>query len=1072
MRRPTFVQATAAGAALAAAVALAAPAQSASAGSSAGTLIGGLASDKTSSTSATYDVRRGAAATLGATTAQVTAVNTLLQSAGAGARVTWDSRFGTPRSLYGGSHYLSAPRSGPAADVARDWVSANRAAFGMSATQVSALQVTRDHALPGTGTHVVTFAQSWDGIAAAQGGRLNVAVTKDGKVLSYTGNPTRGDQLLGSFTLSAAQALGNVAGKLAAGVAFTPDANGTQAGYTTFAKGPFAASSYVKKTAFPTKDGARAAFQVLFIKALDEAYDAIVDAKTGETLFRSSLVDNESEGTVYENFPGAPKGGTPVVKSFGPTAESPSGYVDPTGVAGLPGPTTLGNNASTYANYSNYIGPIDQGPRPVSPTSQFNYPYEMNWQKTNGAAVPPSYALDLNPAATNLFWTHNTIHDEYYDLGFTETAGNFQLDGGDPILGLVHAGAASGGAPTYTGRDNAYMLTLPDGIPPWSGMFLWEPINDAFEGPYSDGNFDRSVIQHEYTHGLSTRYVAGGDSLGAFQSGAMGEGWSDWYALNHLYNAGLQSKAVVGEYVTGNPTRGIRNWNYDQNPTTFGDIGYDLTGPEVHADGEIWTATIWDLRKALVAKYGATKGADVAARLVTDGMPLTAPDPSMLDARDGIVAADLDRNHGDNTDLIWNVFAHRGAGASAVSRTGDDTDPTPAFDNPAASRNGTLVGKVVNTSTGQPIANAKVFVGVFEARTTPVARTSSTGGFGLKIVPGTYNITVQAPGFGAQTFPNVAITSTTAAKSLAFSMAPNLASLASGASIVSTSSEDAGLPAKFLLDDTEASVWSTKNGTTPYNNGPDERVTVKLAKPATISSIQVSAFKNTTSARFAALKDFTFQTSDDGVVWKTVQTGGFGFQAPRPAAPDLHYKTFALATPTKASYVRFFIDSVQGETMTFAQAAELQVFGAAKGITPTAPPTDPDFVDQGTIVTGNPAAGDPSGAQNVFGVTATEFTNNCATFPPASQGADAWISKLPSGFGDGTHTVTVVGGESTPAGHDIDLYFLNSSCELIGSAASSAADESTVIPGSAAYVVSQLYTGANVPITLTAKDAG
>ncbi|MGC5022476.1 radical SAM protein [Micromonospora sp. DT47] len=57
----------------------------------------------------------------------------------------------------------------------------------------------------------------------------------------------------------------------------------------------------------------------------------------------------------------------------------------------------------------------------------------------------------------------------------------------------------------YTDRDNAYMLTLPDGIPAWSGMFLWEPINDTFEGPYSDGNFDASVIEHEYAHGLSNR---------------------------------------------------------------------------------------------------------------------------------------------------------------------------------------------------------------------------------------------------------------------------------------------------------------------------------------------------------------------------------------------------------------------------------------------------------------------------------------------------------------------------------------------------------------------------------------
>jgi extracellular elastinolytic metalloproteinase len=381
------------------------------------------------------------------------------------------------------------------------------------------------------------------------------------------------------------------------------------------------------------------------------------------------------------------------------------------------------------------------------------------------------------------------------------------------------------------------------------------------------------------------------------------------------------------------------------------------------------------------------------------------------------------------------------------------------------------VGSVINASTGEPVKNARVFGGVFEARATPVARTSDTGGFGVTMVPGSYSITIQAPGFGAQTFKNITVAAG-ATKSLAFTIAPNLASLASGASIVSTSSEDDGLPAKFLLDDTEATVWSTKDGATPYNNGADEHVTVKLAKAATISSIQVSAFKNTASARFAALKDFTFQVSDDGVLWKTVKTGGFGYQAPRPTAPDLHYKSFALATPTKASYVRFFIDSVQGETLTYAQAAELQVFGDAVGVSPTAPPTDPDFTDSGTIVTGNPAAGDPTGAANAFGVTATEFTNNCGTMPPASQGADAWISKLPAGFGDGTHTVSVTGTDSTPAGHDLDLYFLNSACALIGSAASAAVDESTVIPGGTGYVVSQLYTGANVPITLTAKDAG
>jgi extracellular elastinolytic metalloproteinase len=169
--------------------------------------------------------------------------------------------------------------------------------------------------------------------------------------------------------------------------------------------------------------------------------------------------------------------------------------------------------------------------------------------------------------------------------------------------------------------------------------------------------------------------------------------------------------------------------------------------------------------------------------------------------------------------------------------------------------------------------------------------------------------------------------------------------------------------------------------------------------------------------------------------------------------------------------VRFFVDSVQGNTSTAAQVAEIQAFGSAGEITPTAPPADAPFTDSGTIVTGNPAAGDPTGLQNVYGVTGTEFTTTCA-LPVSSQGADGWVSKLPAGSGDGQHSVAVEGGESTPAGHDLDLYFLGSDCSLVGSAATASADESTVVPGGAAYVLTQLYTGANVPFTLTVLDVG
>lgn len=1012
----------------------------------------------------TLDIRDRAGA-VEPTREQLRAVRTIASSPGEGTRVTWDDRFGTPRTIYPSRGTLTGPQNGEAVDIARSWINGNRAAFGLTAADVESLAVTQNHAL-GTGTRVVSFSQVFGGVQTVHGGSMVVTVRDDGSVESYAGQSVRHTELAGDWELSGAQALEKVAGTLAQGVAFKADAVGEEAGYQKFARGDFAAGSYVKKAVFVTADGARPAYQVLFIKELDRAWDVMVDARTGEVLFRDSLVDrNRAEGTIYENFPGdTGSGGQPVIESFEPTPQSPSGYVDPTGLAGLNGPTTLGNNANSYANYSNFLIPADQGPRPVSPTSHFNYVYEMNWQRSGGQEVPPSYAQDLNPAATNLFYHHNRIHDEFYSFGFTESGGNFQINnygkasgGGDPILGLVHAGAATGGEPTYTGRDNAYMLTLPDGIPPWSGMFLWEPINDAFEGPYSDGNFDATVIEHEYAHGLTNRYVSAEDNaLGTHQSGSMGEGWGDWYALNYLHREGLYEKSVVGEYVTGNPNRGIRNWSYDDNPTTYADIGYDITGPEVHADGEIWTAILWDYRQALVAEFGQARGAEIAQLTITDAMPRSPADPSFLDMRDAIALAIDDRYHDSADyekifDIFWTGFARRGAGFHAQTESGDDLDPTPAFDHPNGANNGILAGKVVNAATGEPIADARVMLGGFEARVSPLRTTSSTGGFSAPVVSGTYPVTIQARGFGSQTFENVQITAGKT-NSLRFKLSPNLASEANGAKVVSSTSPNA----RALMDDTEASTWA---------NNKRGNAVIQLAKPAKITSVQLSAY---TTSRFEALRDFTLQVSNDGNVWRNalIKKKAFTYQKPRPVAPDVHYKTFKLAKPIKGKFVRFYTDAPMGETKSKVQAAELQVFsGTVKNVEPLPPPPpDPPYEDEGTIAFSTPGGDATSG-----GVTAVDFQSNCI-FPPATQGSDGWVSKLPESFGDGLHQVKVTG--TGPAPHDLDLYFYSAACELTGSAASSAADESGTIPSGTRYVLTHLWLGAGESFKLTATDTG
>ncbi|HEU4435808.1 MAG TPA: M36 family metallopeptidase, partial [Pyrinomonadaceae bacterium] len=90
-------------------------------------------------------------------------------------------------------------------------------------------------------------------------------------------------------------------------------------------------------------------------------------------------------------------------------------------------------------------------------------------------------------------------------------------------------------------------------------------------------------------------------------------------------------------------------------------------------DGEVWAATLWDLRTQL--------GAATTDRLVLNGMKFTPTRPSFLNARDGILQADQNLNGGANRCAIWTVFARHGMGVSAVGN--DGTTHVAATDVPA-----------------------------------------------------------------------------------------------------------------------------------------------------------------------------------------------------------------------------------------------------------------------------------------------------------------------------------------------------------------------------------------------------
>jgi extracellular elastinolytic metalloproteinase len=919
------------------------------------TLDGRPAAVPSAGSSAVFD-SRAHSAPLSSTKSETTAIASMVRAIGSGARVTYDPIFGTPRELLRTGGYLTGPSRGTPVSIARGWIAAHRAALGLTANDVQALTVTRDYANPSSGTHVITFTQVFGGLPAVFGGRLNVAVTRSGRILSFTGDARPSASLAAQPTLSISSAVAALAKSAAPRAAYRASVTGKSGIWTQFAPGPFGRPQYARAAAFPTAQGVRPAYEVVFTDSASDMTDAAVDAVTGKILYSQSLtasyVDNSPndsaatppaassnqqpsvisgtaakttgpEGLAFPYYPGAPAAPDQVTEPFtGTPLALPAGWLNPA-VNGFF--TTQGNNVDDHENWL-ATRPEANPFRPVSANGQFLFPFQNNWGRN--ACAGSSYEQDVAQATTNLFYQHNRIHDEYYGYGFTEAAGNFQNNdfgrggvGNDAVQGDVQAGIQA----TPPNLDNANFSTPPDGLPGITNMFLWETIPGSFIAPCVDGDNDLSVIQHEYTHGMSTRMVGGGEALGGEQAGAMGEGWSDFYALNHLFDAGLETQPIEGIYVTGNAQRGIRNYNYANSPLNYGDLGYDIVGNEVHADGEIWTATLWQLRQGLLAQYGTKAGEKRTALLITAALADTAPNPSMLDARDGILTADQDLYKGKDTELIWKTFASRGMGSTAGSIGSADPDPDPSFASPNTHDNGRLAITTVDP-TGRAVTGVNVFIGDYEARVTPSAITAGRGGTAsVNMVPSTYDVTLQAPGWGSRTITGIKVTAG-ATTTQTVALQPNLASATNGATV--TASSDGKNPTTNLIDDTQATSWGNTPTTTPQDQSGS--VTVALSPTldtasTTISSIELGAYPGIGLPRFGAVKDYTIEVSDDGTTWTTVSTGTVHTDPPRPVAPELNYQTITLAIPVHANFVRLDVTHTQGP-VTELSVGELQVF--------------------------------------------------------------------------------------------------------------------------------------------------
>jgi hypothetical protein len=212
----------------------------------------------------------------------------------------------------------------------------------------------------------------------------------------------------------------------------------------------------------------------------------------------------------------------------------------------------------------------------------------------------------------------------------------------------VRAEAQDGSA-----SNTSNFATPPDGQRPRMQQFLYTDPN-----PDRDGSLDSDLVFHEYGHGISNRLIGNGSSaLSGLQSQALGEGWSDYWALT------INNDGNVGQYVA-HFFSGLRRALYNVPAAVIHDSYADLgsSGFNAHDDGEIWAATLWDLRTQL--------GKATTDRLVLNGMKFTPAHPSFLDARDGILQSDQNLNAGANRCAIWIVFARHGFGYASVGNDG------------------------------------------------------------------------------------------------------------------------------------------------------------------------------------------------------------------------------------------------------------------------------------------------------------------------------------------------------------------------------------------------------------------
>lgn len=392
----------------------------------------------------------------------------------------------------------------------------------------------------------------------------------------------------------------------------------------------------------------------------DEQYDLIVGAagpRAGEILYcKGSFYAARGLARVFRHNPADPGGRVDRELPL-PAAAYPA-LVDAGGVIGRPwiaDDRTRGNNAAAFRG--NRTGQTLAGVRDAG-----------------RVVFAPAEPEGEDQQLLNAFYFCNYLHDLFALLGFGEAEGAFQREN--------FSGAAGN-------RDELEVRVFRG---PVEGLARLRSRSDGRPGQLLLGvreetgrhtALDADLVYHEYAHGVSNRLVGGrlsGEPLRHPESRALGEGYSDYFALTiQSWQLGRE-KTVFGAWLAGDDPRGLRRHPYDDGfPLSYADLAA-AENQAPHPGGEIWCAALMGMNRALGGVFGdAARGHELGWQLVVDSLkllPVGNDQPGFLDARDAVARAladlaDQDRLGAERARVeraVNEAFARAGMGPSARGR--------------------------------------------------------------------------------------------------------------------------------------------------------------------------------------------------------------------------------------------------------------------------------------------------------------------------------------------------------------------------------------------------------------------